>query len=292
MGAELSVTEMVSAKAVTFGDKKTFNLARIGADEGNVSLQIFGSEPDVMARAAAELESGYSAEGFVPPVAIDINMGCPVHKIFSNGEGSALMKDPELIYRITRSVKENISIPVTVKIRSGVDEKHINAVECALAAESAGASLVTVHGRTRTMLYSGVADREIIKNVKDSLHIPVVANGDVTDVETALAMLGETGADGIMIGRGAVGNPYLFAQIRAALEGKMFCVPTLEEKRKTALLQLRLAIEDKGETVAVNEARKQIAIYFKGFRGSATLRAKINAATTYAEVEAALEEVK
>ena len=202
------------------------------------------------------------------------------------------MKDPELIYRITRSVKENISIPVTVKIRSGVDEKHINAVECALAAESAGASLVTVHGRTRTMLYSGVADREIIKNVKDSLHIPVVANGDVTDVETALAMLGETGADGIMIGRGAVGNPYLFAQIRAALEGKMFCVPTLEEKRKTALLQLRLAIEDKGETVAVNEARKQIAIYFKGFRGSATLRAKINAATTYAEVEAALEEVK
>lgn len=292
MGAELSVTEMVSAKAVTFGDKKTFNLARIGADEGNVSLQIFGSEPQIMARAAHTLERGYSAEGFVPPVAIDINMGCPVHKIFSNGEGSALMRDPDLIYRITKSVKENISIPVTVKIRSGVDENHINAVECAMAAESAGASLVTVHGRTRTMLYSGSADREVIKNVKNNLHIPVVANGDVTDVASALSMLRETGADGIMIGRGAVGNPYLFSQIRAALEGGEFLSPTLEERRITALLQLKLAIEDKGETVAVNEARKQIAIYFKGFRGCASLRAKINAATTYAEVEAALEEDK
>ena len=291
LGAELSVTEMVSAKAVTFEDKKTFGLARIKSDEGNVSLQIFGSEPDTMARAAAALECGYSAEGYVPPVAIDINMGCPVNKIFSNGEGSALMKDPDLIYRITKSVKDNISIPVTVKIRAGVDEKHINAVECALAAESAGAALVTVHGRTRTMLYSGIADREIIRNVKNSLHIPVVANGDVTDVESALSMLSETGADGIMIGRGAVGNPYLFSEIKAALEGREYSLPTLDERKETSLLQLRLAIEDKGERIAVPEARKQIAVYFKGFRGSAALRARINAAVTYEEVASALGEI-
>jgi nifR3 family TIM-barrel protein len=291
-GAEWSVTEMVSAKAVVFGDKKTFNLARIRGDEGNVSLQIFGSEPDVMAKAASVLERGYTEDGYVPPLAIDINMGCPVNKVFGNGDGSALMRDPELIYKIVKSVSENTAIPTTVKLRAGIDSSSINAVECALAAEAGGASLVAVHGRTRSQLYGGRADRNIIRDVKKALHIPVIANGDITDGQSALDMLSDTGADGIMIGRGAVGNPYLFAQIRAALEGKMFCVPTLEEKRKTALLQLRLAIEDKGETVAVNEARKQIAIYFKGFRGSATLRAKINAATTYAEVEAALEEVK
>lgn len=284
-GAEFSTTEMVSAKAVVYGDKKTQKLARIAPDEGFVALQIFGSEPEIMAEAAASLQSGYAEDGYVPPVAIDINMGCPVNKVFGNGEGSALMKNPALIHDIVRAVRRAISIPVTVKLRSGVDSSHINAVECALAAEEAGASLVCVHGRTRAQLYGGLADREIIKNVKSALHIPVIANGDIVSSESALAMLRDTGADGISIGRGAVGNPFIFREITAALEGKEYSAPTLEEKKHMALEELRLAVLDKGEAFAIPEARKKIALYFKGFRGSAALRGGINTAVTYAEVE-------
>ncbi len=287
-GSELSVTEMVSAKAVTFGDKKTFNLARIGADEGPVFCQIFGSEPDIMARAAEVLQKGYSAEGYAAPAAIDINMGCPVHKIFSNGEGSALMRDPELIYRIVKSVRAAIDIPCTVKIRAGIAPSCINAVECALAAEGGGASAITVHGRTKAQLYGGKADREIIKKVKNSLHIPVIANGDIVDSESALSMLCDTGADGIMIGRAAVGNPFIFSEIAAALEKSEFSPPSLKDKKSAALRQLSLAVTDKGEGVAVRESRKQIASYFKAFRGSAAFRAKINSALTLDEVEEAL----
>ena len=284
-GVEYSVTEMVSAKAVVFGDKKTFNLARIGADEGKVGLQIFGSEPDVMAKAAEILAEGYKEEGYVPPSAIDINMGCPVHKIFSNGEGSSLMKNPELIYKIVSKVSGAVSLPVTVKIRSGVDDAHINAVECAMAAESAGAKMICVHGRTRTQMYSGSVNTEIIKNVKNSVHIPVIANGDIIDSASALDMISYTGADGIMIGRGAVGNPFLFREIISALDGKECPEPTLEDRIDVSLSELKLAIEDKGEGVAIPEARKKIACYFKGFRGSAVLRAGINSASSYSEVE-------
>lgn len=285
MGAEYTVTEMVSAKAVVFGDKKTFKLARIREDEGDVALQIFGSEPEIMAEGASILYSAAEEHGGVKPVAIDINMGCPVNKIFSNGEGSALMKNPELIYKIVDSVSHSVDIPVTVKIRAGVDSSSINAVECALAAESAGASLVAVHGRTRAQLYGGIADRGIIARVKESLHVPVIANGDIVDAESALAMLRDTGADGIMIGRGAVGNPFIFGEISAALSSEAYTPPTLEEKVEMALYELRLAVEDKGEAFAIPEARKKIALYFKGFRGSAHLRAGVNAATTYAEAE-------
>lgn len=284
-GAEFSVTEMVSAKAVVFGDKKTFNLARIRADEGKVALQIFGSEPDVMARGAEILIEKAEQMGGVKPLALDINMGCPVNKIFSNGEGSALMKNPELIEKIVGSVSKAVDIPVTVKIRAGIDAEHINAVECALAAESGGAKLVVVHGRTKSQLYGGSADREIIKNVKNSVQIPVIANGDIVDAESALAMLDETGADGIMIGRAAVGNPFIFEEIKAALEGKAYTPPSLEERVKAALFELKTAVDDKGEAFAIPEARKKIALYFKGFRGSAILRAGINSATTYAETE-------
>lgn len=287
-GAEYSTTEMVSAKAVVYGDKKTHILARVRADEGTVALQIFGSEPSVLAEAAGVLQSGYPEDGYVPPVAIDINMGCPVNKIFGNGDGSALMKKPELIFDIVKAVKGAVSIPVTVKIRSGVDSSHINAVECALAAEEAGAALVCVHGRTRAQLYGGKADREIIKNVKQSLQIPVIANGDITDAESALSMLRDTGADGIAIGRAAVGNPYIFAEIEAALSGKSFTPPTLREKIEMAKRDLRLAVEDKGEAVAIPEARKKIALYFKGFRGCAILRAGINSALTLDKVESLL----
>lgn len=285
-GAEMSVTEMVSSKALAFGDKKTYTLARILPDEGPVSVQIFGSEPDVMAEAALRLSE--PRDGDAAPISIDINMGCPVNKIYSNGDGSALMKDPDKIYRITEAVSHAIKIPCTVKIRTGIDADRINAVECALAAESGGAALITVHGRTRTQMYSGTVDRETIAKVKSSVRIPVFANGDVTDSESAVAMLKETNADGLMIGRGAVGNPFVFEEIRAAIAGKEYYPPTVKERIECGLLQLRLAIEEKGEDVAVKEARKQIALYLHSFRGAAGIRALINRAVSYAEVEEAL----
>ena len=285
MGAEYSVTEMVSAKAVVYNDKKTFALAKIEADEGPVAIQIFGSEPEIMAEAAATLSKPI---GSASPIAIDINMGCPVHKIYSNGEGSALMRNPDLIYRITKAVSSAIKIPTAVKIRSGINQNSINAVECALAAEEGGASLICVHGRTREQMYGGLADREIIKNVKSALHIPLIANGDILSGEDAVAMLKETGADGIAIGRGAVGNPFIFSEIQAALRGESYTEPSIEEKIYAALFQLKEAIADKGERIAIPEARKQIALYLKSFRGAAQIRGQINRATTYEEVEKAL----
>lgn len=217
-------------------------------------------------------------------------MGCPVPKIFGNGEGSALMASPSLIFDIVSAVRKAISIPVTVKIRAGIDEKHRNAVECAKAAEAAGASLIAVHGRTRVQMYSGLADREIIKNVKNSVQIPVIANGDIYTATDALAMKSETGADGLMIARGAVGNPFLFAEIAAALEGRLYTPPSAKDRIEAALLQLSLSIEQKGEALAVTEGRKQISAYLKGQRGAASLRAKIHTASTYAEMEQALTE--
>lgn len=288
-GAEYSVTEMVSAKATVYRDEKTFRLAEIGENEGRVAVQIFGSEPDIMARAAEILSR--PPRGALP-VAIDINMGCPVRKVFTNNEGSALMAHPELIYEITKAVKQSTSLPVTVKMRAGIDEHHINAVECAEAAESAGASMVTVHGRTRAQLYSGKSDLEIIKKVKDALKIPVIANGDVTDAKSALRTLEHTRADGLMIGRGAVGNPFVFSEIIAALSGKEYKAPSLDERCATALLQLSIAVEHKGEEIAVREARGQLAQYLRSFRGAALLRAEINRATTYKDVEKALENAK
>ena len=285
-GAEHSVTEMVSAKAVVYNDNKTFALARILPDEGPVSVQIFGSEPEIMAEAAHTLAN--PTEG-ARPIAIDINMGCPVNKIFDNGEGSALMKSPELIERITRAVSSAIDIPTTVKIRAGINKNSINAIECALAAEEGGASLLCIHGRTREQMYGGTADREIIKNVKSALHIPLIANGDILDGASALSMLRDTGADGIAIGRGAVGNPFIFSETICALEDKAFTEPTIEERIDTALLQLKTAVEEKGERIAIPEARKQIALYLRSFRGAARIRAEINRATTYDEVAATLK---
>lgn len=285
-GAEYSVTEMVSAKAVVYNDKKTFALAKILADEGPCAIQIFGSEPEIMAEAATILSQ--PKEG-ASPLAIDINMGCPVNKIYGNGEGSALMKSPELIERITRAVSKSIDIPTTVKIRAGINSSTINAVECAIAAEEGGASLLCIHGRTREQMYGGLADREIIKKVKDSLHIPLIANGDILSAESALSMLCDTGADGIAIGRGAVGNPFIFSEILSALKGETYNEPSTEERVEIALLQLKTAVEEKGERVAIPEARKQIALYLRSFRGAARIRAEINRAITYTDVEKALK---
>ena len=289
LGAEYSVTEMVSAKAVVYGDKKTARLARICEDEGPVGLQIFGSEPSIMAEAAATLTS--PIEGGVPPRVIDINMGCPVPKIFGNGEGSALMKNPALIHDIVSAVSRATALPVGVKLRLGVDREHINVTECALAAEEGGASMITVHGRTRAEMYSGKADMNEVKKVKQSLHIPLFANGDIETAEDAVRVFSKTGADGIMIGRAAVGNPFIFAEIRAALRGEEYTPPTLSERADLALLQLRLAVLEKGESAAVLEARKQIALYFRSFRGAAELRARINSATTYDEAASAFAEM-
>ncbi len=290
-GCELSVTEMVSAKAVVYDDKKTYKLARIMPDEGPVLLQIFGSEPDVMAEAARRLSTPADTLA-ASPIGIDINMGCPVHKIFSNGEGSALMRSPNLIYDIVKSVSRATSLPCTVKMRLGIDSKSINVIECAAAAEEAGASLLTVHGRTRAELYSGKADWYVIAKVKESLHIPVIANGDIITAEDAVRALEITGADGIAVGRGAVGDPFVFAKITAALEGREYTEVTMDERAALALLQLEIAAEEKGEEVAVREARKQIAQYFRSFRGAAELRSEINRALTINEVRAAIEKLE
>ena len=290
-GCELSVTEMISAKAVVYDDKKTYKLARIMPDEGPVLLQIFGSEPEVMAEAASRLSMPVD-EFATAPIGIDINMGCPVHKIFSNGEGSALMRSPNLIYDIVKSVTNATKLPTTVKMRLGIDPGSINVIECAKAAEEAGASLLTVHGRTRVQLYSGNADWNTIAKVKESLHIPVIVNGDILTAADAVRALEVTGADGLAIGRGAVGNPFVFGEIITALDGKEYTEPSLDERIALALSQLSIASEEKGEEVAVREARKQIAQYFRSFRGAAELRAEINRALTIAEVKSAIERLK
>ena len=251
-GAEYSVTEMISAKATVYGDKKTLRLARITKKEAPTALQIFGSEPAVMGEAAAILSK--SGEGDALPVAIDINMGCPVHKIYSNGEGSALMKNPAQIYDITKAAVTYAELPVTVKLRLGIDSEHINALECAIAAEEAGASALTVHGRTRAQLYSGKADMQEVRRVKENIKIPMFANGDIVSADEAKRVLDITGADGIMIGRGAIGNPFIFSEIRAALSGEAYSPPTLDRIADTALSQLSYAVKEKGEAVAVHNA--------------------------------------
>ena len=282
-GAEMTVSEMVSARALCYGDKKTPMLARVYADELPMAVQIFGSEPAYMAEGAQIVARGMA--GGVAPTAIDINMGCPVKKIVSSGDGSALMKDPALVYDIVKAVVNAVALPVTVKIRAGFDEQHKNAVEVALAAEEAGAALVAVHGRTKAQMYSGVADYGIIANVKDALRIPVVGNGDIFSAADALRMKRETACDGMMVGRGAVGNPFLFAEIRAALAGQTYIPPTPKERMETALFALRLAVEEKGEREAVLSSRKQFADYASGLRGASALRASAHRAETYAEME-------
>lgn len=276
-GAEYLTTEMVSAKAITYADRKTAPIARVGVEELPCAVQLFGHEPDVLAEAARKVASG--AYGAVP-TAIDLNMGCPVHKIVSGGDGSALMRDPALAATLVGAVKRAVSLPVTVKMRIGWDPAHVNASEFAKAVEAAGADMICVHGRTRTQGYSGTADLSWIAAVKAAVSVPVVGNGDIRDVPSALRMYRETGCDGIMIGRGAVGNPFLFGQIVCALEGRPYTKPTPEQIWQTAMRQLSLAIADKGEATAVLESRKQIGEYLNGYRCAAVARREINSATS------------
>ena len=291
MGAEATVSEMISAKAVTYRDKKTVALGRVAPDEGVVLLQLFGKEPSVMAEAAAMLAEGYCGS---IPAGIDINMGCPVPKIAGNGEGSALMKEPALCEAIISAVRRALpkEIPLTAKIRIGWDDGHKNATEVAAAVESGGASALFVHGRTRTQMYAGNADWGMIRAVREAVTIPVIGNGDITSGEIAASRLAESGCYGLMVGRGAVGNPFLFHEIKAALSGAAIpAPPSREERIRVAIAHLDEAIAEKGEDIAVRECRKLIAAYTAGMVGAAATRAAVNAATTRDAVVAALSAI-
>ncbi len=285
-GAGATVTEMVSAKAVTFGDKKTGKIAAIYDEDRPCSLQIFGSEPDIMAKAAQMLLDEYN------PEIIDINMGCPAPKIVNNGEGSALMKKPLLAHDIVKSVVAAVGdkVPVTVKIRSGFTKDSINAVEVAQLCEKAGASAICVHARTREQMYMPPVDISVIRDVKKAVSIPVIGNGDILCGLDARRMYEETGCDGVMVGRGSQGNPYIFDEIRAYLEGREYTPPTNEQKRNDIKEHITLLVEDKGEFIGVCEARKHVAWYIKGMPGSAAMRNRVNTSQTLDEVLRIIDE--
>ena len=283
-GAGYSTTEMISAKAVTYGDKKTFLLADIEKDEGPVACQLFGHEPDIFGRAAEMMREYYAGRG-VEICAFDINMGCPVPKIVRNGEGSALMRDPKLAGEIIKAAVANAGdIPVTVKIRLGWDKSSINAVEIAKTAEDSGASAICVHARTRSQMYEPSADWSYIKQVKEAVNIPVIGNGDVFCGADAKRMIEETGCDAVAVARGALGNPWIFSEIAAELDGEPFEKPSKREKVEGAIEHLKLAVERKGDYKGVVESRAHIGYYTKGLYGSPRVRGELNLAATPEEV--------
>ena len=276
-------TEMVNAKALCYDDQNTKKMLKIEEEEHPVAIQIFGSDPEYMGGAAKILNS-------YPNEILDINMGCPAPKVVKNGDGSALLKNPELAAKVFKAVVGNSEKPVTLKIRKGWDDTCINAVEIAKIAEDCGISAIAIHGRTREQYYSGKADWDIIRQVKENVSIPVIGNGDVFEVEDAINMLNQTNCDAIMIGRGAQGNPWIFKRINHYMQtGEILPEPTLEEKINTAKKHLKLAVEEHGEYVAVREMRKHIAWYLKGLRNSARVRDEINKIESYEEVVNKLE---
>lgn len=273
-GAGLVCSEMVSAKAILYGNKNTEELLQIHPEEGAVSLQLFGSDPDIVSEMAKRIEER-------PFAVLDLNMGCPVPKVVNNGEGSALMKDPLLAGRIVEKTAKAIQKPLTVKIRKGFDDDHVNAVEMAHILQESGAAAVAVHGRTREQYYSGQADWDIIAQVKAAVKIPVIGNGDVTDGESALQLLKKTGCDGVMIGRGAQGNPWVFREVTAALEGRKIPPrPTRQELYDMIARHAQLAAQYKGEYITVREMRKHLAWYTTGLPHAAALRRQINSIET------------
>lgn len=273
-GAGLVCSEMVSAKAILYGNKNTEELLQIHPEEGAVSLQLFGSDPDIVSEMAKRIEER-------PFAVLDLNMGCPVPKVVNNGEGSALMKDPLLAGRIVEKTAKAIQKPLTVKIRKGFDDDHVNAVEMAHILQESGAAAVAVHGRTREQYYSGQADWDIIAQVKAAVKIPVIGNGDVTDGDSALRLLKKTGCDGVMIGRGAQGNPWVFREVTAALEGREIPPrPTRQELYDMIARHAQLAAQYKGEYITVREMRKHLAWYTTGLPHAAALRRQINSIET------------
>ncbi|MBR2353738.1 MAG: tRNA dihydrouridine synthase DusB [Clostridia bacterium] len=297
-GAEYTVSEMVSAKALCYEQRGRKNapsasapLAAIGKDEAPMAVQIFGHEPEFMAEAAKMLVSceyrGCVSE--IPPAAIDINMGCPVRKIAGNGEGSALMKDPLLAGKIVEAVVRAVSVPVTVKIRAGWDSESVNAPEMAKILESAGASAIFVHARTREQMYTPGIDLSVIERVKTSVSVPVIGNGDIYSAADACAMVEKTGCDGVMIGRGAMGNPWIFAECRAMAEGNAYETPSVSERMAVAREHLFGMISHKGERVGLAEAKKHMAWYLHGIRGAASARTEIMNSRTAEEIVCVLE---
>ena len=282
-GAGLTCMEMISAKAIYYRNKATDEMMAIDPDEGPVSLQLFGSDPEIMGEMAKKIEDR-------PFAILDINMGCPVPKVVNNGEGSALMKNPALAGKIIRSVSSAVSKPVTVKIRKGFDDDHVNAVEMAKVAEENGAAAVAVHARTRMQYYSGKADWDIIRQVKEAVTIPVIGNGDVDSYESACRMLDETGCDGVMIGRAAQGNPWIFAELVAKSEGREWNKPTREEVARMILRHAAMLIDCKGEYIGSREMRKHAAWYTKGYKGSSQFRGKLNEAESLEDLKRLMDD--
>lgn len=284
-GAAYLVSEMISSKGLCFGDKKTARLCEIEQSERPMALQLFGEDPVYMGKAAYML-------GEYKPDIIDINMGCPVPKIVGNGSGSALMKNPRTAFEIAKSVVENASCPVTVKIRAGWDENSINAPELAKRLEQAGVAAIAVHGRTRTQFYSGNTDWEIIRKVKGSVSCPVIGNGDVKTPEDCKRMYAQTGCDLVMIGRGSYGRPWIFKEVRHFLEtGELLPEISLEEKMRIMLRHAALLCKYKGEKQGMKEMRKNIAWYVKGLPGSAKIRGSCGNISAYSDLEKTAEDI-
>lgn len=283
-GAGLLCMEMVSAKAILYKNRNTASLLSIHPGEHPVSLQLFGSDPDIISEIAHRIEER-------PFDILDLNMGCPVPKIVNNGEGSALMKNPLLAGRIIEKTVKAIKKPVTVKIRKGFDDEHVNAVELAKIAEDVGAAAVAVHGRTREQFYAGKADWEIIRQVKEAVSIPVIGNGDLLTAEDVTAMGQQTGCDGFMIARGAQGNPWIFKQILQYYKtGEQLPRPSVMEVKQMILRHARMMLEFKGDYIGIREIRKHAAWYTAGYSGSSRLRVAINAVESYEELEEVLQD--